>query len=255
MKKILSFMCIVIITFGTTSCGIGDGVNINFNTDANDLVGEFIEKDDSKNTYTGYTLVVDNISSENDDKVVGDITINSDDTYNEVFVDSKEDNIEVSIDNDKKTIEIKGLADFKEDEINITIEGNISKIKFIDTMLEADIKVNTAEDVNISTFGNMSGDIFVNGQNVFIAVNGAGAFDVEGNAKLTDIMLNGASKIDASDLVVENSIIEVNGAGVCEVNVTNELNATINGVGEVKYSGNPVKVDKSVNGLGRVTQD
>ncbi len=254
MKKIISFLCVATIAIGTTSCGLLDNVSINFSNDSGGLKEVFSEIDDSKNTYTGYSLIVDNISSENDNKVVGDININSDDMYDEVSVETTADNVEVVIDKDKKTINIKGNADFEEDEVNITVKGNISKLKFIDTMLEADININTATDVNINTNGNLSGELNVNAQNVFIEVNGAGAFDLEGSAKLTNIILNGAGKIDGSDLTTENSVVEVNGAGICEVNVSNELEATINGVGEIKYSGNPVTVDKSVNGLGRVTE-
>ncbi len=263
MKKILSVFCIVTIVLSTAGCGfidfngvadIGESVNLDLE-DLGDIGEVLFEKDDSNNTYTGYSLVIENIKGEKDSTFVGDITIKSDDSDGEVTYSKINDNIEVNIDTDNKIIEIKGSGVYKEDSVDIEIQGNISKIKCIDTSLEADIKINTAKDVNIIIMGSLSGDIDVNAQNLFLAVNGAGAFDIEGVAKLTDILLNGAGKIEASDLIVENSVVELNGAGLCEVNVTNDLKATINGVGQIKYSGNPANVDKSVKGLGRITQD
>ncbi len=256
MKKMLSVLCIATLLIGTTSCGLVNIVNSSGVT-INDSINEmFLEQDDSKNTYNGYSLLVENITSENDKTEVGDITIISDDSYSGIeSVNVNNDSIEVIIDDEKKTIELKGTANYVEDEINITITGNISKVKYVDSMLEVDMKFNTAEDVNIITVGNISGDMDVNAQNVFIALNGAGAFDIDGIAKYTNFLINGAGSIEAFDLMSVDTTVEVNGAGVCEVNTTNDLKATINGVGQIMYRGNPVNIDKSVSGLGRVTKD
>ncbi len=262
MNKFLGILGITAIIFGTTGCDVKEEFGFNFKTnmttnfeDIENFENFVTEKDDSGNNYTGYSLLVEDIRGENSDIVVGDMTIESDDSYSSIDVYTNNDSIEVVIDNKNMTVEVLGTSDYAENEIDITITGNISKIKYKDTMLDVDMTIKTEADVNINTLGNISGDIDVTGRNVFIAVNGAGVYNINGTANLTNILLNGAGKIEANDFIVSKAVVELNGAGLCEINTGDELEATINGVGQIKYSGNPEIVNKSVSGIGRVTAE
>jgi hypothetical protein len=46
----------------------------------------------------------------------------------------------------------------------------------------------------------------------------------------------------------------VNGAGNVEVHATRSLRAEVNGVGAVRYAGDPAKVESELHGLGAITR-
>jgi hypothetical protein len=66
------------------------------------------------------------------------------------------------------------------------------------------------------------------------------------------ISLNGVGKLEAFDLESETCTVTVSGMGGVEVNVKENLNARVNGVGSIRYQGNPSKVDDRISGLGTI---
>ena len=45
-----------------------------------------------------------------------------------------------------------------------------------------------------------------------------------------------------------------NGVGGVYVRASGTLSASVNGVGEIRYTGNPTHVDSQVNGVGRISK-
>jgi hypothetical protein len=64
--------------------------------------------------------------------------------------------------------------------------------------------------------------------------------------------VTGVGSVSNGELVSEKCRASVTGVGAAEVNVTQELDASVSGVGKISYEGNPRDVSKSVSGLGAV---
>ena len=85
-----------------------------------------------------------------------------------------------------------------------------------------------------------------------IMLAGAGSVKLRGQAKNQVISLNGVGKLEAFDLESESCEVTVSGMGGVEINVKENLNARVNGVGSIRYKGNPAHVDDQVKGLGTI---
>jgi hypothetical protein len=70
-------------------------------------------------------------------------------------------------------------------------------------------------------------------------------------ARLT-VEQDGVGTIDAAHLDAVDVSVENDGVGRVDVRATGTLTAEVNGVGEVRYAGNPVHVESHVNGIGRI---
>jgi hypothetical protein len=98
--------------------------------------------------------------------------------------------------------------------------------------------------------GNMAG---LNISNLTVNISGAGKMTMAGTAADQTITISGGGDYQARDLKSQTTTITINGAGKGTLNVSNILNAIINGSGDISYIGNP-QVSQQINGMGRVTQ-
>ncbi|MEX1033297.1 MAG: head GIN domain-containing protein [Cellvibrionaceae bacterium] len=86
-----------------------------------------------------------------------------------------------------------------------------------------------------------------------IVGNGSGGVRIaDGEVEDLSIVVNGSGGVDTANLRARKAKVSVNGSGDVEVNVSETLDARINGTGDVGYRGEPTDVDRSVNGSGRV---
>jgi len=84
-----------------------------------------------------------------------------------------------------------------------------------------------------------------------IDTNGAATIVVSGNTKLIDVGANGAGKIDAENLHAARAVVDSRGVVRVDLDVTNQLDVTIQGPATVTYKGDPV-VNKTIHGPGKV---
>ncbi len=108
-------------------------------------------------------------------------------------------------------------------------------------------------DVNLSGAGQL--DLNVESKILDVDISGAGHLMLSGDSDKLDLQLSGAGKLDAFDLKSEECDINISGVGAAEVYVTEELTATLSGIGGVKYRGNPKHINRNVSGLGKVSKD
>jgi hypothetical protein len=106
-----------------------------------------------------------------------------------------------------------------------------------------DLQVNGAGDVSIS---GVKGDAFE------LELSGAADIEAKGETAKLAAQINGAGDIDLSQLIARDARVSVNGAGDLKVHATGALDATVNGVGSISYSGNPAPVKTAINGLGSI---
>lgn len=114
------------------------------------------------------------------------------------------------------------------------------------------VQAPTLDSVDISGAGDFTLHD-VSGERLSLALQGAGSLDANGSVGQLTARIDGAGKGDLSKLVATDAQVSVNGAGGLEVNVTGTLQAELNGVGSITYTGNPQKVVPSVNGVGRIS--
>jgi len=101
---------------------------------------------------------------------------------------------------------------------------------------------------------NGAGHIEIKGMNndkFEIDSNGAATIVVSGKTKVIDVGANGAGKIDAFNLQASRGVVDSRGVTRIDLDVSDQLDATVNGPSTVTYKGDPV-VHKTVNGPGKV---
>ena len=99
-----------------------------------------------------------------------------------------------------------------------------------------------------------AGDITVDGVDAAdfeVNLIGAGNIGVSGEASAVRLHLVGAGSIDTVGLEAEDAEVILSGAGDISLTVSNTLDASISGVGNVFYVGDP-EVTSTVTGLGSV---
>lgn len=91
----------------------------------------------------------------------------------------------------------------------------------------------------------------LSGTEFYLEANGATGTTLSGNVNAMSGEMNGASKLDAERLTTRAMELEISGAGRADVNVTDALKVDISGAGKVTYAGNP-QISKSISGAGSV---
>ncbi len=86
-------------------------------------------------------------------------------------------------------------------------------------------------------------------------ISGAGEFEIAGQVTSQQVGISGTGKYHAGDLQSEVVVIDISGAGEATLWVTESLDVTVSGTGQVDYYGRPqVSFDESgsgdINGLG-----
>jgi hypothetical protein len=87
-----------------------------------------------------------------------------------------------------------------------------------------------------------------------ISVNGAASIRASGELDQLTVHLAGAGHADLSRLAANAAKVTVDGVGSVLVNSKESLDATMNGVGAIFYSGSPRQVNSSMNGFGTISK-
>ena len=83
-------------------------------------------------------------------------------------------------------------------------------------------------------------------------VSGAGDGRLAGRTDMLVITLSGTGKIKAEDLKAKAAKVDISGAGGARLWVTDALNVSISGIGDVDYWGKPGKISRDTSGLGSI---
>jgi Putative auto-transporter adhesin, head GIN domain len=106
--------------------------------------------------------------------------------------------------------------------------------------------------ITLGVAGSGSLDVDIKGNTVKAEVTGSGKLNLRGYASSLDALLGGAGSITGFDCPLENAKVRLSGSGNCELNVTNQLDATVMGSGTLKHKGNTKNVTKKVYGTGLI---
>ena len=110
----------------------------------------------------------------------------------------------------------------------------------------------TCKKLSLEMIGVGDAELSLNCESLELDYNGVGDVVLEGIATVASFEVNGVGDLKAYELVVENMELEQSGVGNSEIKVTNELSIEFNGVGNVRYAGNPKIKSISKSGIGSV---
>ena len=161
------------------------------------------------------------------------------------FIDTDTENEVLIVENTKK---IKSDAGIK---IYITYQ-QLEGIKSVGASIIRSESPIRSERLELEVPGASLIDLEIDVKDLDITMAGAGSIHLKGQVESQNIALRGVGNLEAFELESLSCQIEVSGMGGAEVNVKENLHARVNGVGSIKYLGNPMTVDDKVSGIGTI---
>ena len=164
-----------------------------------------------------------------------------------------EHNFRISVREGEIEISVPKQTNFKADKFEIKIYANIEEIDISGGIaLEMDAK--NSKRIHLEAKG--GADIYIYNiaaESFETDVAGAASMNLSGETENFEVELAGAGALDAKSLICRNADIEISGAGTAEVSVTDKLFADMDGVGSLRYYGDPL-VENISAGLTDVEQ-
>lgn len=169
-------------------------------------------------------------------------------SLNAIKIHGSGDLIGDQLKSDKLDIAIAGSGDVqfnavRADQFTVEIKGS------------GDVKVDNivSKSVNASIHG--SGDIrmpSLQATQVTISVNGSGDVSAGGHADKVAIEVLGSGDVRAKRLIAREASATIMASGDIEVNAQEKLTASVSGSGDIRYTGSPANVTRSVRGSGSI---
>ena len=138
------------------------------------------------------------------------------------------------------TLNIKGKARdwiVRNNNSRLTVQITLPKLE--------SLQVEGGNDVSVVGF---------KGGDTRIKAAGAANLKADGQLDQLTVRMSGAGNADLSKLLVADATVTVDGVGNVVVNPIESLDATMNGVGAIFYTGTPRRVNTRMNGLGTIAQ-
>jgi hypothetical protein len=109
-----------------------------------------------------------------------------------------------------------------------------------------------ADYVTLGVSGNGNMDVDLKGNTIKAEVSGSGNMTIRGYATSVDAVVSGSGTINAFNCPLETAKVKVSGSGICQLNVSSNLDAVVLGSGQVKHKGNTKTAQKKIYGSGSV---
>lgn len=109
-------------------------------------------------------------------------------------------------------------------------------------------------DLLLHVRGGAKVDLRMKADDVKVIGEGGVMIDLNGVAQSLSVELSGAGHVDADELEAKHVDFKIEGVGTGSVFATETLNARIEGVGKIRYKGEP-RVTQNIEGLGSVSRD
>ncbi|MEA5580193.1 DUF2807 domain-containing protein [Nodularia harveyana UHCC-0300] len=130
--------------------------------------------------------------------------------------------------------------------LTIKKDASINATKPIDFVVE----VKSLESLNIKGVGTIEVKD-IQGKRLSISLDGVGSMAIAGSVDVLELTLEGVGSFHGEELKTKQATVRNSGVGSAVVNVSENLDATVSGVGSVEYIGSP-QVRESVRGVGTV---
>jgi hypothetical protein len=90
-------------------------------------------------------------------------------------------------------------------------------------------------------------------QSTQATITGSGSVTLTGETQSQQVTISGSGDYYGDQLTSTSAIAQVSGAGNAKLRVTQSLDATTSGSGDITYSGNPAQVSSHATGSGSIT--
>jgi hypothetical protein len=152
-------------------------------------------------------------------------------------------------------VELRGPSD-ELAKIDTHVTGGVLVIDMpshtrITTKLHATIVTPDLSSLRVSGVGNVHVTKLA-AKALDVAVSGVGDIDLAGTADSLHVSLSGTGDIGAKNLATKSTTVAVSGTGDATVRASQEVDATVSGVGHVTVLGKPASVKRHVSGLGGI---
>lgn len=109
-----------------------------------------------------------------------------------------------------------------------------------------------ADNIILGVSGGGSLDVDLKGNTVKAELSGSGLMTVKGYATSIDAVVSGSGTLNGYNCALETAKAKVSGSGLCQLNVSNNIEALVLGNGQVKHKGNTKSAQKRIYGSGSV---
>jgi hypothetical protein len=109
-----------------------------------------------------------------------------------------------------------------------------------------------ADYINLGVSGGGSMDVDLKGNTIKAELSGSGLMTVKGYATSIDAVVSGSGTLNGYNCAIETAKAKVSGSGLCQLNVSNNIEALVVGNGQVKHKGNTKSAQKKVYGSGTI---
>ena len=92
----------------------------------------------------------------------------------------------------------------------------------------------------------------VRGETLDVNYHGAGRLAIDGQVRELRLHAQGVGEVDTKALLAQDANVTFEGIGNVAIYAKDKLNASVRGLGNLTYYGNPRVVNKSVSGIGSV---
>lgn len=129
--------------------------------------------------------------------------------------------------------------------------NNISLVGSGDVSFVDGISTNKLS-LKVTGSGDLSGK--VNVKALESSLTGSGDIKLSGQAQTSSVTVTGSGDFSARDLVTNRSIVQVRGSGDAGVNVSQQLDASVAGSGDIRYTGSAKQISSSKSGSGDISR-
>jgi hypothetical protein len=130
--------------------------------------------------------------------------------------------------------------------INNVNESSINPTKPIEFVVE----VKTLENLDTKAVGSIEVKD-IQGKKLSISLDGVGSIAIAGSVDVLDLALSGVGSFNGEELKTKQATVRNKGVGSAVVNVSEQLDASVSGLGSIEYIGSP-QVKESVKGMGAI---
>lgn len=238
-----SLFCFILCAFLLSGCridisGINDTIDV---VKPKDVTGEM----NYENIFPSDGIPSKKLEFENISFIGGNAKIKiipSDETKVEASypIGMHEHNFRISVREGEIEISAPKQTNFKADNFEIKVYANIEELEIVGGIaVEMDASASGRLDLDVTGGAEIS---VYNIAADYMEVDVAGAADMNlsGQSEVFEMEVKGACSVDAKSLACRKAEVKISGAGDAEISVTEELFTDIDGVGVLRYYGDPL---------------
>jgi hypothetical protein len=160
-----------------------------------------------------------------------------------IITEVRNNQLEISTDRNIGRFEkLKAIITFKSlDEINL--HGAV------ELWSEKSLNFN---DLSIDGSGATEMEMTMTVQKLLLTLTGSSEVTLSGTAREVDSRMSGATDLKADDFETNILTMDMSGAGEADVYVTEKMDVTVTGAGDVRYRGEPQQINQNVSGAGSI---